>query len=162
MQRKSQKNAKKPESFGKISASGPWSTTHNHEIFVVRNDSDNGLLVFAPRNALEVSAYCEVIIGDRTFKTSALPYQQLYVSFGVKDRNFPLVFAFLNGKSTIIYRRFLNIILKRMRKLQVNCKINTIVTDYERGLVSAIETAYPQWKHFGCFFHFTKASYSKV
>ena len=41
-------------------------------------------------------------------------------------------------------------------------RINAIITDYERGIINAVETDYPYWTHYGCYFHYTKALYRKV
>ena len=36
------------------------------------------------------------------------------------------------------------------------------VTDYESGIILAMETNFPEWHHFGCYFHYTQAIYRKI
>ena len=41
-------------------------------------------------------------------------------------------------------------------------QIVNVDTDYKRGLISAIETSFPEWHHSCCYFHYTQAIYRKV
>ena len=41
-------------------------------------------------------------------------------------------------------------------------EIENIITDYERGVISAIESDYPNLKHYGCFFQYSKSIYQKI
>ena len=40
--------------------------------------------------------------------------------------------------------------------------LQRIISDYERGVLSALETDFPDVEHAGCFFHFTEAIYRNV
>ena len=54
-----------------------------------------------------------------------------------------------------------DIIFRKIQKLGAPIQIVNVVTDYERGIISAIETNFPEWHHFGCYFHYTQAIYHK-
>ena len=49
-----------------------------------------------------------------------------------------------------------------MRNLRIINEIECFITDFERGVMSALETDYPNIQHFGCYFHFTKAIFRKI
>ena len=105
-------------------------------MFLLKNDRENGIVIYATRGALELLASCQTIIADGTFKSCPKPFKQLYVLMGVKDRKSPLVFGFLPAKSTPIYRRFLAVVMRKMRHLNLVINIRQIVTDYEWGMIN--------------------------
>ena len=49
-----------------------------------------------------------------------------------------------------------------MRILRIINEIECFITDFERGVISALETDYSNNQHFGCYFHFTKAIFRKI
>ena len=49
-----------------------------------------------------------------------------------------------------------------MRNLRIINEIECFITDFERGVISALETDYSNIQHFGCYFHFTKAIFRKI
>ena len=55
-----------------------------------------------------------------------------------------------------------DIIFRKIQKLGAPFQIVNVVTDYERGIISAIETNFPEWHHFGCYFHYTQSIYRKI
>ena len=74
----------------------------------------------------------------------------------------PLVFGLLSGKGTFIYRKFSRHIFKKIRNLGAENENEKIITDYERGVISDIESDYPKIKHYRCFFQYSKAIYRKI
>ena len=133
-----------------------WKFTFSRKRFLLKNDRENGIVIFATSKALRFLASCETILSDGTFKLCPPPFEQLYVIFGANERKIPLVFSFLSGKSTFIYRKMFDISFRKIQKLGAPIQIVNVVTDYERGIISAIETNFPEWHHFGCYFHYTQ------
>ena len=102
--------------------------------------------------------WCTSFLGDGTLKATSEPYNQLYIIFGDNDEyKLPLVYSYKNGKSATQYR-FLLQTLKR----KSNFRPERFVTDYERGMISAIETDLPDTHHLGCHFHLSQAVFRKV
>ena len=70
-------------------------------------------LCYPPKDA-KISE-TSIIIADGTFKACPEPFEQIYVIFGVFDeRTIPLVFAFLEGKTTHHYLRLFEIIKQKI------------------------------------------------
>ena len=113
---------------------------------------------------MRVLSECDNILCDGTFKACPSPYYQLYVIVGFWENRFiPLVFSFLSGKTTFHYRKLFGIICRRVRRITGQAWVpQRIITDYERGVISALETDFPEVEQAGCFFHFTQAIYRNV
>ena len=71
-----------------------WKFTFSRKRFLLKNDRENGMVIFATSKALRFLASCETILSDGTFKSCPPPFEQLYVIFGANERKIPLVFHF--------------------------------------------------------------------
>ena len=80
--------------------------TLSGELFPLKNDCENGIVVFTTNENLKMLGECKNVLADGTFKSCPPPFEQLYVLFGNGDRTVPLVFGLLSGKSTFIYQKF--------------------------------------------------------
>jgi len=91
---------------------------------------------------------------DGTFKSATLLFYQLYITFGwFNGEMFPLVFCFLSDKSADTYNKlFYN--LKQFSQFELSPEI--IMSDFESGIIPAINYSFPAAKHWGCNFHFTQ------
>ena len=138
-----------------------WKFTFSRKR-LLKNDRENGIVIFVTSKSLRFLASCETILSDGTFKSCPPPFEKIYVIFGANERKIPLVFSFLSGKSTVIYRKMFDNIFRKTQKLRAPIKIVNVVTDYERGIISAIETNFPEWHHFVCYLHYNQAIYRKI
>ncbi len=88
---------------------------------------------------------------DGTFKSATLLFYQLYITFGwFNGEMFPLVFCFLSDKSADTYNKlFYN--LKQFSQFELSPEI--IMSDFESGIIPAINYSFPAAKHWGCHFH---------
>ena len=89
-------------------------------------------------------------------------FQQIYTIHGVlkkddKSVSIPLVFAYLPGKSTQIYKELFEIISRHTRE-----EPKFIITDFEMATIAALKEVYPAAELRGCLFHFTKNIFSRV
>jgi len=70
-------------------------------------------------------------------------------------QSFPLVHALLIGKTQQIYVELLNYI----RNVLPLCYDQlTIITDFEQGLINAVNLVFPESKHQGCYFHYCQVN----
>ena len=74
-----------PGNFKNLSIPRRFRKTVTGERFLLKNDTENGLVVYSTTEALTIFASCEYIIGDGTFKSCPPPYVQLYVLLGIKN-----------------------------------------------------------------------------
>ena len=79
--------------------------TLNGGKFLVKNDRENGIVIFSTNEGLEILALREKILADSTFKSCPPSFEQFYILSGNSDRTVPLVFGLHSGKSTFIYRK---------------------------------------------------------
>ena len=69
----------------------------------------------------------------------------------------PLVFAYLPGKSTQVYKELFDIISRHTRE-----EPKFIITDFEMAAISALREVYPAAELRGCLFHLTKNIFGRI
>ena len=148
-----------PTNMSEVSITGKWRLTLKKERFLLANDVDCDVTIFASDKNLTLLFNSEAIFADGTFKACPPPFEQLYVLYGLyEERCLPLVFGLLSGKSACQYRKFFKIISKKIHRLTGHkWVLQQIVTDYERGVISALESDFAETEHLGCYFHFTQS-----
>ena len=72
------------------------------------------------------------------------------------------MFALLTGKTSDHYKVMLNILKEKMEKIDKVFKPDNILSDYESGFKAAVAEVFPESRHIGCYFHFTKALIKKL
>ena len=133
--------------------------------FLFKNNRSSGVVVHATRQMLEKLLKTSIIIADGTFKACPEPFEQIYVVFGVFDeQKIPLVFEFLEGKTTHYYRRLFEIIKQKIGENFniLNWSAEKIISDFETCLISAVQTEFPNAVLWGCYFHFTQVIFRRV
>lgn len=70
-------------------------------------------------------------------------------------QSFPLVHAILIGKSQQIYVELLQYI---RNVLPLSYDQLKIITDFEQGLLIAVNLVFPESKHQGCYFHYCQVN----
>ena len=82
-----------PISAGTLMITGRWARTLTGSLFLLKNDQNSGIVVFATEEFLQLITELAIIITDGTFKACRYPFEQLYVIFGTFDeRKIPLIF----------------------------------------------------------------------
>ena len=64
----------------------------------------------------------------------------------------------LPGKTEATYVR----LLQQVKQLQPDASTETIMTDFEPAIVSAIRQEFPRARHRGCFFHFSQCIFRRI
>lgn len=122
-------------------------------------EDETRILGFATQEGRQRMATCRVFYADGTFKCCIKPFRQLYVIHGdMGDDNentniIPLVYVLLMSKTEKTYTTMLRLI-----KCQIpNWNPIKILIDFERAVITAVETVLPNTEIKGCYFHFCQA-----
>ena len=152
-----------PKTIQEIRFSGEWDNTKTGKVFLFLQEEDPGLVAFSTRFFMENLSDCDAIIADGTFRSAPTPFAQLYVIFGIFDGcKIALLFAFLTGKTSNHYVCLLSAIKERCKKIGKAFNPCFVLSDYEKGFISAVSQCLPSATHYGCYFHFTQAVYRRV
>ncbi|KAF4650507.1 hypothetical protein FOL47_001101, partial [Perkinsus chesapeaki] len=130
------------------------------ESFVLANQMVSGerfVILGSPSGLAQLIEACTWVV-DGTFKAAGGIFHQLLVFHKpATPVNTPLVFAFLEGRSTATYSTLLyllqNCCLKIHRKKPC---VQTIISDFEGGIVKAFPSTLGQVHHHLCLFHFSQ------
>ena len=150
---------KRPEG---IKLTTQWKNTKR---FFLKKEKKCGRLVFSTDKMLEALSNSKINLCDGNFKCAPKPFQQLFTIFGIKaGRKLPLIFALMKLKTTGDYRRLFKILKEKIFKLngQPDWNREFLLSDFEGGIRSAVESEFRETQHWGCYFHFTQSIYRKV
>ena len=101
---------------------------------------------------------------DATYKNAPTGFKQLFTinSFIANSSGdmiqVPLCFVFMTRRRKVDYVE----VLTAFRKLLLGVAVQSVLTDFEIALWSAVREVFPEATHFGCLFHWTQAIMNKV
>jgi hypothetical protein len=95
-----------------------WAETWSGDYFLLHQDNDWGILLFATPENLEGLSRCTDVYVDGTFRTCPSPYSQFFTVHG-KYRNRVIIFVsyLVTGKNTGQYRQILQTLKLKIRQL---------------------------------------------
>ena len=133
---------------------------YDGEQFLLYDSQDESrILIFATQaclNQLQNSAHWFI---DGTFKTVPSLYTQLYTIHCLTSGQIvPCIYALLPDKREATYRR----VIAGLLHARPNLQPQSVLVDYERAAVNALQNAFPQTNVKGCFFHLSQNIYRKV
>jgi hypothetical protein len=107
----------------------------------------------------------DLLTMDGTF--DACPAQfaggQLYTIHAFHhDKLLPLAYCLTSVKSRQFYVTLFDILKREASRLGLSLNPSAILSDFESGLIPAVQLAFPQTRHRGCHFHFCQAIYRNV
>ena len=114
---------------------------------------ENRIIIFATAANFEVLKENKDWFGDGTFSITSTIIKQLYSIHVIKNgKDFPLVYAFLPGKSYEIYMKFFTMLKASMSEppRSFNC-------DFEKAVFEAVKTSWPDCIVYGCWFHLSQS-----
>ncbi|CAF1687498.1 unnamed protein product, partial [Adineta ricciae] len=95
---------------------------------------------------------------DGTFKVAPKLFYQLYSIHGhIHGRTFPLLYAFLPGKSNDIYSEFFDVVQQHISKHPAS-----ITIDFEAAVSNVIKQKFPSTTVTACFFHLKQNLWRKI
>ena len=127
---------------------------YDGEQFLLYDSQDESrILIFATQaclNQLQNSAHWFI---DGTFKTVPSLYTQLYTIHCLTSGQIvPCIYALLPDKREATYRR----VIAGLLHARPNLQPQSVLVDYERAAVNALQNAFPQTNVKGCFFHLSQ------
>lgn len=122
--------------------------------------ADDRILIFATERNLQLLGRSKHWYADGTFKTVPSLFEQLYTIHGLKENtSVPLVYALLGDKKKETY---IHLLQKIKELLPAVAGPETIMTDFEMAMVSAVSSEFPLSTHRGCFFHLCQCIWRKT
>ncbi|WAR15649.1 hypothetical protein MAR_005754, partial [Mya arenaria] len=130
-----------PTSTANIQLEGEWTqTTAGGEFLQINIDETNKMLVVATRTGLQHLCAANTIYADGTFYTCPSLCHQLFTLHGFIDGEmYPLVFAFLPGKSTDVYVNFFSQLKQKCEEYGFELQPETVFLDHEAGGVRQVK-----------------------
>lgn len=153
-----------PGTVEEVDVNGPWGETWEQERFLLHLDKNWGITIFASDENLIKLQTCTTLYMDATFRSCPRPYQQFFNILGkVNGFMVPLVYVLMNQRTVGHYRQVFKRIKEAVRHLtHHNLRPRRIISDFERALMTSIETELPRAQLHGCYFHFTQSLWRKV
>ncbi|KAL2089322.1 hypothetical protein ACEWY4_014010 [Coilia grayii] len=164
-----------------------WAETWARDQFLLHQDNDWGIAVFATEAVAFFSVFCalcrswpigdviveanllrlrsaDTVYMDATFKSCPRPYSQIFTVLGdVHGFVVPVVHMLMSQRTIGHYREALRCIKDTTRRASGHTwRPQKVVCDFEQALVAAVETELPRARVCGCFFHFTQALWRRV
>ena len=137
-----------------------YTQTSTGEPFLIYdNQRRDRMLMFGTRRSMAFLRDSEHWFMDGTFASAPLQFAQLYTVHAYKEnRNVVCAYGLLPNKRADTYVEFLNEI-----EMQTNNAIpDSIMIDYEAGMIRAIDQVFPYSPARGCLFHLSKSVFRKV
>ena len=80
----------------------------------------------------------------------------------MRHQQFPLIYMLLPNKTRETYNRAFTLLKEAAQSENLDIRPDIIMTDFEQGLIQAVELNFPTAQFKGCYYHFTQALWRKV
>ncbi|XP_025191560.1 uncharacterized protein LOC112591837 [Melanaphis sacchari] len=102
---------------------------------------------------------CDHWYADGTFSTSPNLFYQIYTVHGIQYNNiFPSIFALLPNKTENTYIVF----YKSLKTLNESLNPKSIMVDFEKAAINAIQSVFTNTSVRGCFFHLSQSVWRRL
>ncbi|CAF5189524.1 unnamed protein product, partial [Rotaria magnacalcarata] len=143
-----------------------FTVTVDKEPFLICDLKQNGtrkFILFANERQLGLLFNSELLFMDGTFDVSPAQFKQLYTIHAIKhDQVYACVFGLLGSKKSHTYKNLFQELKSIAAKMNLRFDPKMITSDFETGLIRAIQQEFPQAEHRGCVFHHMQAMYRHV
>ncbi|CAF4695774.1 unnamed protein product, partial [Rotaria socialis] len=121
------------------------------------------IFLFASREQLKMLLGADTILMDGTFSTYPSMFDQVYTMDAIKyDQSFPCVFGLLPNQLKTTYHFMFQELKSIAMQMQLNFTPKSIMSDFERALITVIAAEFVGATHSSCYFHFTQAVYRAI
>lgn len=132
--------------------------TIKNEEFLLKNDVNNGLVMFSCDSNLKYLCERDIILMDGTFEYAPKYFTQLFTIHGYCDGSYtPLVFFLLKDKKKQTYCDIFGILKEECGKRQLCFNPKIVVVDFEHAIHEGVRLAFPGIKLVGCRFHLAQS-----
>jgi len=122
-------------------------------------DDENRMLFFSTDANLGILSKSPHWFLDGTFKTVPNIFTQMYVIHGLVNNSvIPLVYILLQNKQQSSYEY----LFQELKSLQPNLSPLSMMVDFEKGAINALQLHFPDTEIKSCFFHFSQCIYRKI
>ncbi|CAF1585084.1 unnamed protein product [Didymodactylos carnosus] len=130
-------------------------------------DGTERILLFTTSENLKWLQEAKFWIMDGTFKTVPTLFRQLYsihapAGGNVNFRIIPLVYALLSKKTEELYQRLFQELNELADENELELKPDFVLTDFEKGSISAVKSEFPSAQSKGCHFHLGQSVYRQI
>ncbi|CAF1936087.1 unnamed protein product [Rotaria magnacalcarata] len=143
-----------------------FTVTVDKQPFLICDLKQNGtkkFILFASERQLGLLFNSELLFMDGTFDVSPAQFKQLYTIHAIKhDQVYACVFGLLGSKKSHTYKNLFQELKSIAAKMNLRFDPKMIMSDFETGLIRAIQQEFPQAEHRGCAFHHMQAMYRHV
>ena len=150
-----------PQNREDIILEGEWSQTTTGENFLVHHGED--IIMFSTEANMRRLSTAKMLFMDGTFEVCPRLFYQIFtIHILENEKQFPMVYCLLPGKSREIYNRVFTLIKEKMQNLGTDLMPEFIMSDFELALIQSVRINFPATTHKGCYFHFRQAMWRKV
>lgn len=125
--------------------------------------NDERLLIFVSDTFLQHLCAANIVFADGTFRTVPRIFMQFYsINFMYQDKLLPAVYVLTRRKNEVTYREIIRRLKDAATERGSSFRPNAILTDFENGIMAAVQQELPSTRHRGCYFHFSQSCYRKL
>jgi hypothetical protein len=146
-----------PQSRSEIHIPEIYSNTATGEKFLMYTSEGNELIIFCTPSNMKRLCQANVITMDGTFDAAPKLYMQLFtIHVFESEKLLPMVYCFMSSKTSAAYGQMFQVMKDEALKQNMVMAPNTIISDFESGIISAVRQSFPNAVHQGCHFHYTQ------
>ena len=150
-----------PQSREDVVFEGEWAQTMSGAPFLLASEgAEDKIVIFATRENLELLSAADTV---GTFRVCPrLFYQVFTLHIFRHGQQFPVVYFLLPRKARETYNKAFTMLKEAAQNFGLDIVPNKVMTDFESGLVQAIQISFPTAEILGCFYHFAQSVWRKV
>lgn len=166
--RKSDELPKEPTSLAEFEVPISLRTTVDGESFLmsdIKEGSDRAI-IFGTLEGLRRLALAKYWIVDGTFDCVPGLFRQLFTILGSSSPNhehaFPIIHTLMTAKNEALYRAVFATLIEKANELGIDLDPPVILSDFEKAIINAIKSEFPETKQNACFFHLSQNFWKRI
>ena len=152
-----------PKTRDVLSVPEVYAKTTTGQQFLIYQSASSDVVIFCTTTNLQLLCRAELVTMDGTFDAAPALYSQLFTlhvfEFG---KLLPLVYCLLASKDRASYVTVFSVLKTKAQEIQLTFAPQTIISDFESGLIAAVRDELLNAHHQGCYFHFTQVRLSQL